>query len=117
MAKPRPYRVAAGYGLAVLAALAATSIAAPELGSPPHFSSLARLAALSALVADARAGVSPPRYGHAQIGDRVAVGPDGSHAASLVLASGVEAARCRTRQGGLTIQLSASEPGLADEAR
>gem|GEM_PF-6943380 len=62
-AAPRPYRVAAGYGLAVLAALAATSIAAPELGSPPHISSLASLAALSALVADALALAASGRRG------------------------------------------------------
>lgn len=52
---PRPYRLASGYALAGLAALAATSIPVPELGSPPNFSSLTRLAALSALVVDAMA--------------------------------------------------------------
>jgi signal transduction histidine kinase len=52
---PRIRALAAGYALAGLAVAAATSIAAPELGSPPLFSELTRLAALSALVVDALA--------------------------------------------------------------
>ena len=60
---PRPRRLAAGYAFAVLAVLATTCIAAPELGSPPHLSSLTRLAALSALVVDALALAASGRRG------------------------------------------------------
>ena len=49
------YRIAAGYGMALLAVVAATGIPAPELGAPPSFSLLARLAGLSALLVDALA--------------------------------------------------------------
>ena len=59
----RPYRLGLGYGLALLALVAATSTTAPELGSPPRFSSLARLAALSALVIDTLALTSSGRRG------------------------------------------------------
>ncbi len=49
------YRIAAGYGLALLAVIAATGVPAPELGAAPSFSSLARFAGLSALLVDALA--------------------------------------------------------------
>jgi signal transduction histidine kinase len=58
-----PSRSGWGYGLALLAVLAATGFSPLELGSPPGFPALARLAALSALIIDAVALASSGRRG------------------------------------------------------
>ena len=62
--RPGRFRFGWGYGLALLAVRGGREhLAVPELGSPPRFSSLARLAALSALLIDALALASSGRRG------------------------------------------------------
>ena len=57
------HRLVLGYGAAVLAAISATAVSPPQLGSPPHLSTLGRPAALTALIVAAVALAASGRRG------------------------------------------------------